>query len=42
LRRLIQKHLREPLADWLLSVAAPKGAQVAVGAEEQGLVFSYG
>ncbi len=41
LRRIIQKNLREPLADWLLIAAPPKGAQVAVDANESGLVFSY-
>ena len=30
LRRIIQKNLREPLADWLLAAAPAKGAQVAV------------
>jgi ATP-dependent Clp protease ATP-binding subunit ClpA len=41
LRRIIQKNLREPLADWLLTAAPPKGAQVAVDMREQGLAFSY-
>ena len=41
LRRIIQKNLREPLADWILTTAPPKGAKVAVDAGEQGLVFSY-
>jgi ATP-dependent Clp protease ATP-binding subunit ClpA len=41
LRRIIQKNLREPLADWILNTAPPKGAKVAVDAGEQGLVFSY-
>ena len=27
LRRIIQKNLREPLADWLLNAAPQKGAQ---------------
>jgi len=42
LRRIIQKNLREPLADWILNTAPPKGAKVAVDAGESGLVFSYG
>jgi ATP-dependent Clp protease ATP-binding subunit ClpA len=41
LRRIIQKSLREPLADWLLTAAPPKGAKVAVDAGESGLKFSY-
>jgi ATP-dependent Clp protease ATP-binding subunit ClpC len=41
LRRIIQKNLREPLADWILNAAPPKGAKVAVDAGESGLVFSY-
>jgi len=41
LRRIIQKNLREPLADWLLTAAPPKGARVAVDAGDTGLVFSY-
>jgi ATP-dependent Clp protease ATP-binding subunit ClpC len=40
LRRIIQKNLREPLADWLLNVAPEKGAKVAVDAGNGGLVFS--
>jgi ATP-dependent Clp protease ATP-binding subunit ClpC len=39
LRRIIQKHLREPLADWLLAAAPPKGAKVAVDAGESGPEF---
>ncbi len=39
LRRIIQKNLREPLADWLLAAAPPKGAKVAVDAGAQGLSF---
>lgn len=39
LRRIIQKNLREPLADWLLSAAPPKGSQVTVDAGESGLTF---
>jgi ATP-dependent Clp protease ATP-binding subunit ClpB len=41
LRRIIQKNLREPLADWILNTAPPKGAKVAVDAGENGWVFSY-
>jgi ATP-dependent Clp protease ATP-binding subunit ClpA len=41
LRRILQKNLREPLADWILTTAPPKGAKVAVDAGEDGLVFSY-
>ena len=40
LRRIIQKNLREPLADWLLNTAPPKGAKVAVDAGPAGLAFS--
>lgn len=41
LRRIIQKNLREPLADWLLNSAPQKGAQVAVDAGDSGLTFKY-
>lgn len=41
LRRIIQKNLREPLADWLLTAASDKGARVRVDAGEQGLIFAY-
>ena len=41
LRRIIQKNLREPLADWLLNAAPSKGAKVAVDAGDGGLTFSY-
>jgi ATP-dependent Clp protease ATP-binding subunit ClpC len=41
LRRIIQKFLREPLADWLLSAAPPAGSRVTVDAGEHGLVFGY-
>ncbi len=40
LRRIIQKNLREPLADWLLTAAPEKGAGVAVDANDDGLVFT--
>ncbi len=39
LRRIIQKNLREPLADWLLNEAPGKGARVAVDAGETGQTF---
>jgi ATP-dependent Clp protease ATP-binding subunit ClpC len=41
LRRIIQKFLREPLADWLLNTAPKPGASVKVDAEESGLTFRY-
>jgi ATP-dependent Clp protease ATP-binding subunit ClpC len=44
LRRIIQKNLREPLADWLLNPensTSPKGARVAVDAGAAGLTFNY-
>jgi len=40
LRRIIQKNLREPLADWLLTAAPEKNARVAVDAGPQGLSFA--
>ncbi len=39
LRRIIQKNLREPLADWLLTAAPNQGAKVTVDAGENGLSF---
>ena len=39
LRRIIQRHLREPLADWLLEADPKPGARVQVDAGEQGLTF---
>lgn len=39
LRRIIQKNLREPLADWLLTVAPDAGARVRVEATPVGLQF---
>ncbi len=39
LRRIIQKNLREPLADWLLTAAPAPGAGVRVEAGKKGLVF---
>jgi ATP-dependent Clp protease ATP-binding subunit ClpC len=41
LRRILQKNLREPLADWLLTAAPVGGGRVLVDVEEQGLTFSY-
>jgi ATP-dependent Clp protease ATP-binding subunit ClpC len=39
LRRIIQKHLREPLADWILAADPKPGARVAVDVGEGGLTF---
>jgi len=39
LRRIIQKHLRESLADWLLTAAPAPGARVVVDAGDGGLAF---
>jgi ATP-dependent Clp protease ATP-binding subunit ClpC len=39
LRRIIQKFLREPLADWMLAAAPKPGARVAVDAGDGGLKF---
>ena len=39
LRRIIQKYLREPLADWLLASGSTKGVKVAVDLGEHGLTF---
>lgn len=39
LRRLLQKHIREPLADWLLTEDPPPGSTVRVEVKGQGLVF---
>jgi len=41
LRRIIQKNLREPLADWLLTAAPAKGAQVVVDVTAGALNFQY-
>ncbi len=41
LRRIIQKNLREPLADWMLTADPKPGAQVQVDAGEDGLTFRY-
>jgi len=41
LRRIIQKSLREPLADWLLTAAPAKGAQVAVDVTADVLQFRF-
>ncbi len=40
LRRIIQKNLREPLADWLLTAAPEKGAKVVVDVGDKGLTFA--
>ena len=40
LRRIIQRHLREPLADWLLTAAPEQGARVAVDVGAEGLTFA--
>ncbi len=42
LRRIIQKFMREPLADWLLTAAPAKGAAVTVDAGAAGLAFAFG
>jgi len=39
LRRIIQKHIREPLADWLLTENPPNGATVHIEEKGQKLVF---
>jgi ATP-dependent Clp protease ATP-binding subunit ClpC len=41
LRRIIQKSLREPLADWMLTADPKPGAQVKVDVGETGLTFAY-
>ncbi len=40
LRRIIQKNLREPLADWLLTASPPKGSQITVDVDPNGLTFA--
>ncbi len=40
LRRIIQKNLREPLADWLLTAAPQKGAKITVDVDDKGLTFA--
>lgn len=40
LRRIIQKNLREPLADWLLTAAPEKGAKIDVDVDDKGLTFA--
>jgi ATP-dependent Clp protease ATP-binding subunit ClpC len=42
LRRILQRHLREPLADYLLKENPKHGQRVIVGATEQGLTFKSG
>jgi ATP-dependent Clp protease ATP-binding subunit ClpC len=39
LRRIIQRHIRDPLADWLLTENPPNGTTMHVEAERQKLVF---
>lgn len=39
LRRIIQRHIREPLADWLLTEDVSDGARVCIGVKGQKLVF---
>lgn len=41
LRRIIQKSLREPLADWLLTTTPARGAAVAVDVEAGALKFHH-
>ncbi|MGB1252841.1 MAG: AAA family ATPase [Candidatus Promineifilaceae bacterium] len=40
LRRIISRHLRQPLADFLLSGATGQGKTITVGATEAGLTFN--
>ncbi len=40
LRRIIQRYLREPLADRLLAADPPSGATVAVDVDDAGLAFT--
>jgi ATP-dependent Clp protease ATP-binding subunit ClpA len=39
LRRILQKHIREPLADWLLAEDPASGSTVRIEIKEQGLAF---
>jgi ATP-dependent Clp protease ATP-binding subunit ClpA len=39
LRRILQKHIREPLADWLLTEDPPPGSTVRVETQGRNLVF---
>jgi ATP-dependent Clp protease ATP-binding subunit ClpB len=39
LRRIIRRHLREPLADHLLAADPEPGTTIQVNANEQGLTF---
>ncbi len=41
LRRILQKNLREPLADWLLTAAPEKGSRVRVDAGADGISFAF-
>ena len=40
LRRIIQRHLREPLADFLLTADPPSGTTIHVDVGESGLKFA--
>jgi ATP-dependent Clp protease ATP-binding subunit ClpC len=40
LRRIIQKNMREPLADWLLTAAPDRGAKVVIDVDTSGLTFA--
>jgi ATP-dependent Clp protease ATP-binding subunit ClpA len=40
LRRIIRRHVREPLADYMLQADPPPGTQVKLDAGEGGLLFS--
>jgi ATP-dependent Clp protease ATP-binding subunit ClpC len=42
LRRIIQKNLREPLADWLLTAPPASGSTVLVEVAENALHFAFG
>jgi ATP-dependent Clp protease ATP-binding subunit ClpB len=39
LRRIIRRHLREPLADYLLTAEPDPGITIRVKANEEGLTF---
>jgi ATP-dependent Clp protease ATP-binding subunit ClpA len=39
LRRIIQKHIREPLADFLLTKNPPPGTKVKVRVKDKALLF---
>jgi ATP-dependent Clp protease ATP-binding subunit ClpC len=42
LRRIIQRHVREPLADYLLTADPPPGTVVRIDAGAKGLIFATG